>query len=377
MRAMLAALVLALLAGCGGSSSSGSSTAEQRLTDALGAIVTRPDGPPGIVAVVQRGAERAVYTAGVADLSSGAPIDVGDRMRLASVAKAFSGAAALAVVSAGGLALDDTVGKWLPGLPVEWADITLTQLLNHTSGIPDFSLEDAFLEALVASLLVAPPPVELLGFIEDPEPDFPPGSRYRYSNSDNIIVGLMVAAASGEAYEDVLRTRVYAPLGLAATSLPAGAALPTPRLTGYDIDPPAAPEDVTELFAAGWTWASGGVVSTPADATRFVRGWVGGALVDAPTRAAQFTFVRGGSSEPPGPGTNDAGLALFRYRTRCGTVYGHTGNTPGYTQFIAASEDGTRSVTVSINSQLTPQRNEERFRELRRIYEHGVCAALS
>ncbi len=377
MPALLAAIVLALFAGCGGSSSSGSSTPEQRFADALEAIVARPDGPPGIVAVVQRGAERVLYTAGVADLTTGAPIDVDDHMRLASVAKAFSGAAALAVVSAGGLALDDTIGKWRPDLPVEWADVTLTQLLNHTSGIVDFSGENDFIEALLASLQVAPPPLELLAFIEDPELSFTPGTRYRYSNSDNIVVALMVEAATGEAYEDVLRTRVYAPLGLTRTSLPAGPALPMSRLNGYDIDPPAAPEDVSELFAAGWTWASGGVVSTPADATRFVRGWAGGALVDAPTRAAQYTFVVGGSSEPPGPGANDAGLALFRYRTRCGTVFGHTGNTPGYTQFIAASEDGTRSVTVAINAQLPPSRNEARFAELRRIYEDGVCLALS
>ena len=75
--------------------------------------------------------------------------------------------------------------------------------------------------------------------------------------------------------------------------------------------------------------------------------------------------------------TTPAGLALFRYETRCGTVYGHTGNTAGYTQFIAASEDGSRSVTVSVNAQITPTIHSERFPELRRIYELGVCAALA
>jgi D-alanyl-D-alanine carboxypeptidase len=73
---------------------------------------------------------------------------------------------------------------------------------------------------------------------------------------------------------------------------------------------------------------------------------------------------------------NSAGLALFRYETTCGTVYGHTGNTAGYTQFIAATADGRRSVVVSINGQITPERDEERFAELRRIYELAVCAAL-
>ena len=102
---------------------------------------------------------------------------------------------------------------------------------------------------------------------------------------------------------------------------------------------------------------------------------VSGRLTDRATRAAQFQFVPG-ESEPPGPGTNSAGLSVFRYDTRCGTVYGHTGNTAGYTQFIAASRDGRRSVTVSINSQIVPTTNPDRFEELAAIYELGVCAAL-
>jgi D-alanyl-D-alanine carboxypeptidase len=151
--------------------------------------------------------------------------------------------------------------------------------------------------------------------------------------------------------------------------------MPTPFAHGYQPDPPNADEDVSEVIAAGWSWASGGVVSTPQDANLFVRGYVSGQLTNAATQAQQFTF-RAGSSEPPGPGTNSAGLAVFRYRTSCGTVYGHTGNTPGYTQFIASSRDGKRSTVVSINSQLTPDRNAKRFAELRRIYGLAVCAAL-
>ena len=126
------------------------------------------------------------------------------------------------------------------------------------------------------------------------------------------------------------------------------------------------------MFAAGWTWASGGVVSTPADANRFVRQYV-----KASARAKSFRFIRGGSSEPPGPGQNAAGLALFRYQTRCGTVYGHTGNTAGYTQFIASNRQGSRSATVSINAQITPSSDAARFRDLRRIFELAVCAALA
>ncbi|MDG2307632.1 MAG: hypothetical protein P8R42_23845 [Candidatus Binatia bacterium] len=76
-------------------------------------------------------------------------------------------------------------------------------------------------------------------------------------------------------------------------------------------------------------------------------------------------------------GENSSGLGVFRYEASCGTVYGHTGNVFGYTQFIAASENGTRSVAISVNTQFSEAQQPERFEELRRIYELGVCAALS
>ena len=295
-------------------------------------------------------------------------------MRLASVAKAFSGAVALSLVAEGKLSLSGTVGKWLPSLPAAWSAVTLRELLAHTSGIPDFSQTEGFGEALGKSLLLAPAPEALLAFAA-PRLQFAPGSRYHYSNSDNVVAALIAAAAGHSSYQSELSQRVLAPLGLSSTSLPSDARLPRPFVHAYVVDPPKPPEDVSELFAAGWSWASGGVVSTPRDANAFVRAYVRGALTNRATRAAQFTFVPG-SSEPAGPGVNSAGLAIFRYRTRCGTVYGHTGNTAGYTQFIAANETGTRSTVVSVNAQITPKSNAKRFVELRKIYTLAVCSAL-
>ena len=135
---------------------------------------------------------------------------------------------------------------------------------------------------------------------------------------------------------------------------------------------------MSELVAAGWAWASGGVVSTPADLNTFVRAYVRGDLVTLQVRSKQRQVTSGGRSEPPGPGVNSAGLGIFRYQTRCGTVWGHTGNTLGYTQFMAATPDGSRSVTVSVNSQHTPTEGEPAvFRALRRAETRAVCAALA
>jgi D-alanyl-D-alanine carboxypeptidase len=365
----------AVAAPAGAASASAGHADGVALNRALARLVRHADGPPGAAVIVQRGRRSVLYRAGAANLATGAPIRPFDSMRLASVSKAFSGAVALSLVAGGRLALRDTVGQWLRGLPPAWSKVTLRELLQHTSGIPDFSATDAFRKALLKSLRKAPPPRVLLSFARK-RLNFTPGSRYEYSNSDNVIVALMTEAAARESYVTELRTRVFAPLGLRHTSLPRGVKMPAPIVHGYDVAPPHHPVDVSHLFAAGWAWASGGIVSTLRDANAFIRAYVRGATTSSKVRRAQFTF-RAGSSEPPGPGRNSAGLAIFRYRTRCGTMYGHTGNTAGYTQFVAASRNGKRSVVVSVNSQLTPAIHPDRFRELRRIYTLAVCAALA
>ena len=330
---------------------------------------------------MQHGATVSVVTAGAAQAGAATSPTDSDHIRVASVSKAFGGAAALALIARHTLALDDTIGKWLPSLPKAWDAVTLGELLHHTSGIPDFSACPSFHTAVIASLLNPPPPQQLLSYVENPPCynaemplAFMPGTKYEYSNSDNVIVGLMIEAATHEDYSSIMSAIVLQPLGLSGTTLPSSALMPAPYVHGYAPDPPQAREDVSEALAAGWSWASGGVVSTPADANRFVRAYVRGTLTNSATRAKQFQFVNG-SSEPPGPGTNSAGLAIFRYQTPCGTVFGHTGNTLGYTQFIAASASGGNSVSITVNEQITPKTDQTLFTQLRGIFELGVCAA--
>ncbi|HSS10148.1 MAG TPA: serine hydrolase domain-containing protein [Acidimicrobiales bacterium] len=373
-------MAVILVSSCGSSGATAArkaADADTALDAAIKQIVTAEGGPPGIAVVVQRGSRVEFHAAGIAVVGGGTAPQINDHMRLASVAKAFSGAAALALVADRVLSLNDTVSKWRPDLPRAWAEVTLAQLLGHTSGIPDFSQTEAFQAALGASLLSPPPPVKLLSFVADQPLEFTPGVRYAYSNTDNIVVALIIEAATHRPYEAVLEQRVLQPLGLPDTSLPTDATMPSPFMHGYQAQASGPPEDVSELFAAGWTFASGGVVSTPGDANRFIRGYVKGATTNKATRTAQFHFIQGGNSEPPGPGTNAAGLAIFQYQTGCGTVYGHTGNTPGYTQFVAATSDGSRSVSVAVNAQINANGGQNQFPALRNIFGLAVCAALA
>jgi D-alanyl-D-alanine carboxypeptidase len=346
------------------------------LTTALQRLVTTPGGPPGAIALVQVGSQVQVSTAGVGNVITHQPISPNDTVRIASVSKAFSGAVALSLVAQGKLSLDDTIGKWLPYLPRAWAPVTLAQLLQHTSGLPDYIKSPAFLKLLGADPHVELTPVQLLSYLAGQRLEFQPGCRYDYSDSDNIVVGLMVEAATHGSYEAALADEVTAPLHLVKTTLPVDASLTEPYVHGYDIETGTPPQDISTLLNPALAWASGGMLSTPAELNQFMRAYVRGALTNPATRSRQFEFVPGGSG-PPGPGTNSAGLAVFRYQTSCGTVYGHTGNFPGYTIFAAATADGSRSVTVIVNEQLNDNPVTPAFTMLQSAEGVAVCAALS
>jgi D-alanyl-D-alanine carboxypeptidase len=357
----------------------GAASARPNIVADIRRLVRMPAGPPGAIVVIQRGRKTIVYRAGVSQVGTRGPLSPNQRMRIASVAKAFSGAVALALVNRRVLSPSDTIGKWLPRLPRAWRRVTLGQALQHTAGLPDFSSSPKLADYVHAHPHATVSPGFLLSFVAHKRLDFTPGTRYDYSNTDNVVVALMAEAATHRSYTTLLRSLVFSRLGLRRTSLPSSARIPSPFMHGYVVDPEHPPSDVTTTLSAAYTWASGGIVSTPADLARFFRGYVGARLFSRATQAKQLRLIRG-NSDPAGPGTNSVGLAIFRYRTRCGTVYGHTGSILGYTQFAAATLDGKRSVVVSLNGQLggagASRQADLALAAVRQTQEDAVCAAL-
>jgi D-alanyl-D-alanine carboxypeptidase len=369
------ALALAALMAVGARASGGAPHRERGLNGALRHLVHLRGGPPGAAAIVQRRHHLTFHTVGVRNVRTKQRWRRSDHMRIASVAKAFSGAVALSLVDRGRLKLNDTIGKLLPRLPAAWAKVKLRQALDHTSGLPDYTDTKAFRRSLTEHPRKFLSPRDVIGFVRRKPLEFTPGTQYHYSNTDNFIVAMMARAVSdGRSYRRLLRSKVNRPLGLSRTTLPMGFRLPRPFVHGYIVDPPHPPNDVSTAISASGAWASGGIQSTPADLNRFIRGYVGRRLFGRATQRRQFHFVNG-RSDPPGPGSNAAGLGIFRYRTRCGTVYGHTGSFPGYIQFAASSPSGRRSVTVSVNEQLGPL-DGAAFKALRHADLLAVCAAL-
>jgi D-alanyl-D-alanine carboxypeptidase len=217
-------------------------------------------------------------------------------------------------------------------------------------------------------------PLQIIDWVRGDPLAFEPGSRYAYSNTDNIVVGLMAEVATATPYDQLLDRIVLRPAHLDDTSLPRVPALPRPFIHGYVIGPDGTPEDVSTLLNPSGAWASGAIVSTPAELNAFIRDYLRPRFFGRAEQRDQLRFVPHANSSPPGPGENAAGLGIFRYRTRCGTVYGHTGSFPGYVQFAAATRDGSRAVTTSLN---IPAPSGSLLRRLRALQTTAVCAVLS
>ena len=349
---------------------------DRKLDRALNKIVNANQGAPGVSVLMRTGGERTFIARGTSNTESGRRPTVDDHMRIASVAKAFNGAVAFALVDRGLLSLDDTIGEWLPGVLPFGDAVTVGQMLHHTGGLPEYIKSKGFANRVNADPLAYISPLELPEFVRDEPLDFFPGTEYRYSDTDNIVVGLIAERATGLPYDRLLRRYVYRPLGLEETSLPRNVRMPRPYLHGYDPVPNQEPEDASKVISPSGAWASGGMVSTPNEVGRFFRAYVSARLFSPGTRRLQRDFVSG-SSSPPGPGSNDAGLALFRYRSDCGTMFGHTGSFPGYRMFAASNGNGRRSVVFSVNAQIVPGSGSQEVSELiTRAQRLAVCKVL-
>jgi D-alanyl-D-alanine carboxypeptidase len=340
----------------------------------LDGLVAARGGPPGAIATLYRNGRLRVLRAGRANIRRARPPSARDHMRIASVSKAFSGAVALRLVRDGRLRLDDTIGRRLPQPPPAWAGVTVRQLLNHTSGLPEYTRSEGFAKQVQDDPRGFVSPTGILDWVRADGLVFAPGSRYAYSNTDNIVVALMAEAATGRPYSRLLRDLVFGPAKLRETSFPTRRiTLPAPFLHGYMVTPGEQDQDVTSVLSMSGVWASGAVVSTPADVNAFIRADLGRRFFGAAQQREQMRFVPAARSVPQGPGRNAAGLGLFRYRTRCGTVFGHTGTFPGYAQFAAATADGRRAVTTTLNMAAP---TGGLLRRLRSVQTTAVCALL-
>jgi D-alanyl-D-alanine carboxypeptidase len=329
------------------SAGTGPAVAEAGARAGLRAAIERQvaDGYPAVVAYARVGDRDWRAAAGVADRATGAPARPGDRFRIASNTKAFVSTVLLQLVGEGRVSLDDPVEKWLPGVVRgngnDGSRITVRQLLNHTSGIWDPTGERSFwapwLDRHDRGYVY--PPRQVVAAAMAHRPDFSPGSSWGYSNTNYLLVGLVIEAVTGHDAVAEVRHRVIDRLGLRDTSFPVtDPEIHGRHLHGYDLDH----RDLT-TFSPSYDWTAGAMISTVADLARFHRALFGGRLLRPDQQRELLTVV-------PASGY---GLGVQQMAVPCGTgpvdVWTTDGGGPGFTSIAAITADGARQLVLATN----------------------------
>jgi D-alanyl-D-alanine carboxypeptidase len=296
-------------------------------------------GAPGATALVRDGGRTLHLASGSGTVATRRPMRPRDRFRVGSVTKTFVAAVVLQLAGEGSLALEDAVERWLPGLLPNGAHITIRQLLNHTSGLADYGIDRGFVTKAFHDPLRAWAPRELVAIAAAHNAQFAPGTGWAYSNTDYLVLGLIVEAATGRSLGIELRRRIFAPLRLRATSLPSAPSIAGRHAHGYFVRPL---EDVT-VVSPSIVGAAGALVSNADDLSRFFRSLLGGRLLPPGLIRAMETMVNASAEF-------SYGLGLQKVATGCGALWGHTGGMPGYSTSALGSKDGKRQVIVLVNA---------------------------
>jgi D-alanyl-D-alanine carboxypeptidase len=326
----------------------------RRLLDQLVAA-----GAPGAAALVREDHAVKQAASGVADLRSGRRMRPGLNYRAGSVTKPFVATVVLQLVAEGRLSLSDTVARWLPGILPYGNQVTIRQLLNHTSGVPENSLEPlVVLYTFPDGRSRAWTPQELVALIADQPPNFPPGTAFSYSNTDYVLAGMIVEAATGRTLGQELTRRIIRPLRLRDTFFPVNRPdIPGPNPRGYSL--PLGQEDGSLLdftvYNPSLAWGAGNLISDLGDLTRFFRALLGGRLLPAKLLAEMTTPVDTGT---PGFGY---GLGLAVLQTPSGRLIGHDGAIPGFLNNVWNTQNGRRQVGVMISEFFAPPAVIEAF----------------
>lgn len=337
------------------------------------AVVDRGAPSASVEIVTPEGPEN--ISRGYGNVPKAEPVRVHDQVRLADITQVVTGSVVLALVGDGVLSLGDTVERWVPGLLGPGAGVTIGQLLQQTSSLPDYTETAAFQADVKAMPLADVPPQQLVGYVAQLPLDFPPGTQFGYSRTNAIVLGLIVEAATGLPLDAVIEARVAAPIGLERTALPTTNELPAPRTEGYEFKVAefGPIRKVTNAISPSWTWASAGMISTPIELGRVLRARMAGRLFpDALVEQSISDFVRG-DGVPRGPGKSRYGLGIFAYRLPCGLMYGYTGRIPGWRTFAVANRQGNRSATVVVN---VDNGSKYLARMVRRLQHKAACRAL-
>ncbi|MGW2084743.1 serine hydrolase domain-containing protein [Streptomyces sp. NPDC001880] len=313
-------------------------------------------GLPGVAARTMDSRGSWYGSAGYADTATGRERSPGDHFRGASITKTFIATVLLQLEAEGRLSLDDTVETWLPGLVrgngYDGSRITLRRLLNHTSGIANYTEDPEFVHNAAGPGFPehrydTHTPEELVGIAlkYPPQPD--PEKAPSYSNTNFVIAGMVIEKATGHSYAQEVTRRIIRPLNLRGTSFPGTSPrMPDPHPVGYSRFHQDAPDaeihDATEQNMT-WLGAAGDIISTAGDLNRFQRSLIRGELLPPAQMEEMLDEV------PLGDGIG-YGLGVEFAQLSCGVkVVGKGGRTNGSLSAMVGTPDGKHQLTFNVN----------------------------
>ncbi|MDI6535104.1 serine hydrolase domain-containing protein (plasmid) [Bacillus mycoides] len=306
-------------------------------------------GFPGVLAKTSEGGKTWSYAAGVANLSSKKPMETDFRFRIGSVTKAFTATVVLQLAEENSLNLDDSIEKWLPGViqgnGYDDKQITIRQLLNHTSGIAEYTRSKGFNLMDTKKSYRAE---ELVKMGISMPPDFAPGKSWSYSNTGYVLLGILIETVTGNSYAEEIENRIIEPLELSNTFLPGNSSVipGTKHARGYiQLDGASEPKDVT-YYNPSMGSSAGDMISTADDLNKFFSYLLGGKLLKEQQLKQMLTTVPTGEAA-----FGRYGLGIYETKLPNGvSIWGHGGSIPGFVTFAGGTLGGKHTLAVNLNS---------------------------
>lgn len=311
------------------------------LRDELDAVVA--DGSPSAALEFRDGPNVERLAGGLTEIGGERPAPVDGRFRIGSVTKTFTSTVALQLAGEGRLSLGDSVERWLPGTVPNGRNITLRQLLNHTSGLYNYT-DDTLVspEQVVRDRYRHWTPRQLVALATGRDPLFPPGTAWSYSNTNYVLIGLVIERATGRSLASEVGRRIIGPLGLYDTEVPGTPWITGPHAHGY-VQVNGGPVDITAMDVSS-SYAVGDIISTTRDLNTFYAALLGGRLL----RPAQLAEMRTTAFD------SGYGLGLSKVALPCGAeIWGHTGGIPGYLAFSFHQPETGRYLSLSATTYAT------------------------
>jgi D-alanyl-D-alanine carboxypeptidase len=294
---------------------------------------------------------------GMGNLASSQPMHVNNSMRIGSLTKTLTGTVILQLVDQHKLGLDDPIGKYQPDVP-NGNNITIRQLLNMSSGLFNYSEDEGFAQALLADPYKVWAPQELVVIAFKHPPYFAPGKGFHYSNTNTILLGLLIERLTGMAVEKVFQRNIFRPLGMHQSSLPplSSSAIPDPHAQGYmygtDFTGKGPTLNVTD-WNPSWGWAAGSAISTLHDLKIWAKALATGRLLSTATQKERLTWVTCANIWLGKP--QCYGLAVADH----GGFIGHTGTLPGFQSFMGYQLQKGATIIVLVNLNVATDDSED------------------